>query len=165
MNKNLIILVIALITIAIIILFGYSNEPTSNEKGLTFETIKEGDTLTANLMVNNLEDVYAGDISIEYDSKKLEFLDVNKGSFLEQDNKEVMLLEQIMNTDIPGEINNIVISRVGPVEGATGSGELLKIRFKVLDSGRTNIGFNEVTIIDSNSNSIDSSFNSKTISI
>lgn len=91
-------------------------------------------TFTMTVNVNEVENLYAWQVVIKYDSKNLELIEASPGGFL-----GVVLPEEINDDNVhmgiflgPAVTNNLIMmggTLIGGVPGKSGSGELAKITF------------------------------------
>ncbi len=103
------------------------------------ETIDLNETVTTNLVIDNITEITAEDIKIQYDNQKLEFL-----GFEEVDGmKLVKSIEETVN----GELRVIVASK-GEVNVINTKEVLLKLRFKGIQSGEALVDITKGRVTD-----------------
>lgn len=125
----------------------YSNEAsaTAEPSGIILdiepekETIKLNETVTADLVIDNINEIAAEDISINYDNQKLEFL-----GFEEID--EIKLVKAIEYTD-SGNLRVILASK-GEANIVHSKKILLKLKFKGIETGEAVVDITKGRVTD-----------------
>jgi parallel beta-helix repeat protein len=114
--------------------------------GILPETVQvlPQDIFTVNITVNDVTDVYGIGFDLRFNPNVVEVIKVEKGEFLVQDDKHIMLLSSIDNDT--GEVV-IGISCMGQVStGMTGSGVIAKVTMKALRCGDARIQINNCSV-------------------
>ena len=101
------------------------------------------------VVIDPTQEIYAVQFLVSYDSQILEAVSLEKGC-LSKDGSITYVKSQILTGVI-----EYAETRMGNIEGVSCSDEILKINFKALKSGKSNIKFSSLKISDSNLNSLD----------
>lgn len=147
---------IILFTLLIIFLFSYSfslskNFPTTKII-IQNLNINMNSSFKLGVEIKNVTDLYGIGFDIKFDKKFLDIIDIYEGEFLKSDNKETLFLKKI---DKENAFAQIGLSRVGKINGVSGSGIIIYIEFRALNIGSTKISLENITLKDSNLNKID----------
>ena len=118
-----------------------------------------GDAFTYSVEIKNVMDLAAWQMDIAYNPAVLEFVAVREGDFLASDGVNAAFQSGTLSA---GKITGIWQARIGrtvdatgenvltdPVEGVTGSGELLSIEFRVRQFAEDALGLHNVHLSDS----------------
>jgi len=107
-------------------------------------TVELNELFTVNIFVEDVEDLFAAQIQIAYNSGKLKVMDVvgrdAETDFLRKNRGEVILFSEL-DVDLGLIIIDIGIWSGDPA-GVSGTGAMLDIHFKALNSGSTHLRFN-----------------------
>ena len=116
--------------------------------------VETDEIFTVTILAENVEDLFAAQIQIEYNSGKLEVMDVvgrdAETDFLRKNGGDVILFSEI-DSDLSLIIIDIGIWSGDPA-GVSGTGALIDIHFKALNSGSTHLRFNRDSQMRSPSN-------------
>ena len=104
-----------------------------------------GTTVTYNIAINDIADLYAYQFSINYDARYLRALNVTEGAFLGTAGSTV---SGVLGMDT-GLIDFVYGSLLGPTPGASGSGLLASITFEAIGAGTSALSFADVIFLDS----------------
>ena len=91
-----------------------------------------GDEITVKIQVENVNELAGYQFKVMYEPTQLEILETSEGKFLSGPNKEYQTFSMPVDKSNPGEVNGILSVRFGS-PGATGSGTLITLKFKVID--------------------------------
>jgi len=104
-----------------------------------------GSTVTYNIAIDDIADLYSYQFSINYDARYLRALNVTEGAFLGTAGSTV---SGILGMDT-GLIDFVYGSLLGPTPGASGSGLLASITFEAIGAGTSALSFADVIFLDS----------------
>ena len=104
-----------------------------------------GSTVTYNIAIDDIADLYAYQFSINYDARYLRALNVTEGAFLGTAGSTV---SGVLGME-PGFIDFVYGSLLGPIPGASGSGLLASITFEAIGAGTSALSFADVIFLDS----------------
>lgn len=104
-----------------------------------------GSTVTYNIAIDDIADLYAYQFSINYDARYLRALNVTEGAFLGTAGSTV---SGVLGMDT-GLIDFVYGSLLGPTPGASGSGLLASITFEAIGAGTSALSFADVIFLDS----------------
>jgi len=104
-----------------------------------------GSTVTYNIAIDDIADLYAYQFSINYDARYLRALNVTEGAFLGTAGSTV---SGVIGMDT-GLIDFVYGSLLGPTPGASGSGLLASITFEAIGAGTSALSFADVIFLDS----------------
>jgi hypothetical protein len=104
-----------------------------------------GSTVTYNIAIDDIADLYAYQLSINYDARYLRALNVTEGAFLGTAGSTV---SGVLGMDT-GLIDFVYGSLLGPTPGASGSGLLASITFEAIGAGTSALSFADVIFLDS----------------
>lgn len=119
------------------------------------------DSVVLVMSASRVTDLYGYGVDLSFDPSILEFDGFEPGPFLQRGDADVA--SQVAENPE----GNLVIgqSRLGDVEGASGSGQLLFLRFTILDSGSTRMRFSDGSGFDSDGDDVDLGFFGGTLTI
>lgn len=109
-----------------------------------------GSTVTYNIAIDDIADLYAYQFSINYDARYLRALNVTEGTFLGTAGSTV---SGVLGME-PGFIDFVYGSLLGPIPGASGSGLLASITFEAIAAGTSALSFADVIFLDRAGNDI-----------
>ena len=112
-----------------------------------------GQTLSVNITVANVHDLYVWQVGMTFNATILEAMDFVEGSFLAENGKTLWTPGTINNT--AGVINYHASVVAGNVAGVTGNGTLGTITFKVRDYGNSTLQLTEAILLNPELESID----------
>ncbi|RYE63049.1 MAG: hypothetical protein EOO79_11485, partial [Oxalobacteraceae bacterium] len=104
-----------------------------------------GSTVTYNIAIDDIADLYSYQFSINYDARYLRALNVTEGAFLGTAGSTV---SGVLGMDT-GLIDFVYGSLLGPTPGASGSGLLASITFEAIGAGTSALSFADVIFLDS----------------
>ena len=104
-----------------------------------------GSTVTYNIAIDDITDLYSYQFSINYDARYLRALNVTEGAFLGTAGSTV---SGVLGMDT-GLIDFVYGSLLGPTPGASGSGLLASITFEAIGAGTSALSFADVIFLDS----------------
>lgn len=104
-----------------------------------------GSTMTYNIAIDDIADLYSYQFSINYDARYLRALNVTEGAFLGTAGSTV---SGVLGMDT-GLIDFVYGSLLGPTPGASGSGLLASITFEAIGAGTSALSFADVIFLDS----------------
>jgi len=104
-----------------------------------------GSTVTYNIAIDDIADLYSYQFSINYDARYLRALNVTEGAFLGTAGSTV---SGVLGMDT-GLIDFVYGSLLGPIPGASGSGLLASITFEAIGAGTSALSFADVIFLDS----------------
>ena len=107
--------------------------------GYTFSQtpIHTGDTFTLNIRAENITDLAGWQFDIAFDPAALEAINVSEGDFLKTGGSTTLFQGGSID-NAAGKITGLNAARLN-VQGATGSGSLLQVRFKAKSGGETKL--------------------------
>ena len=160
MKTRTFIVILAALVLALPVLGGtiVSIEPAD-------QTVYYGETVNANIDIQNVTDLYAFDLDVYYNPALLSLVNVTEGAFLPTGGATDFFV--VDDTSTPGAIYDIVDLLLTAVSGVSGSGTLAALQFQVVNGyGQTPITLAPGSssagspLLDSNFNPIDATFNS-----
>lgn len=105
----------------------------------TSSTICAGEEIVVDVMVENINNLFGGGYTIDFDSSLLQFARIEEGGFLKSKNP----------TWLAYAVNNeglvVGLTSLGKVEGVSGTGVLTRITFKALKQGEAKLDFKDFT--------------------
>jgi hypothetical protein len=104
--------------------------------------VGEGDTVTLDISVSSITNLYSYQFDIEYDPSMLSFISLENGAFL-GDNFFCVPTAATL-----GVLDNIACTKLGDVGGVSGSGLLKKITFKATEPGISKITISDAKLIN-----------------
>lgn len=111
----------------------------------TQRTIRVGDEVMFVAEVENAVDLFGMGTTITFDSSKLEFVKIEEGWFIKQQNQTSFMSFY----DAPERKVVLGLTSLGKVLGVSGNGTLFRITFKALSSGQTELKFVDTTLCNS----------------
>jgi len=129
----------------------------------TNQFILKNETLTINITVNNVIDLYGVQLSIKYDEKLLKYLKIEQADLLKEDGRTTF--EFPPNNDIDGILKNYILSIIGNVNGVDSNGTVAIITFIANDTGIARVDIFNGQLINSNVEEINHLSNNATITI
>jgi hypothetical protein len=115
--------------------------------------VNVGQQFNVDIKVDDIVNLAAVQIDVNYDSNVLTYVDTVEGTFLKQGGASTLFLDTI-DTPQPGVIKGISIARIG--SGANGDGVIAIISFTAASQGNSDISFGNTIIADPDSNIISS---------
>lgn len=98
-----------------------------------------GDTVTFQIMAEEVEDLMLAEIYLEYEPALLEIISVSQGSFF-QNGQNSLFIHEINSEDGFIQINTALLDGDSP--SVSGTGDLAEIQVKLLQSGSATVSFN-----------------------
>ncbi len=95
--------------------------------------------------ISEVENLYGFGFTLKYDKEYLDLIDVVEGDFLKKDGVSTLFLKNIDKEK--GEVI-IGVSRTGRVDGVSGDGTLLIVKFKALKLGKVELEISDVSLKD-----------------
>jgi hypothetical protein len=105
----------------------------------------QGDTITLEVMVSDVTDLFGFQFDINYNNEVLEFQKAQQGTFLNNNGAENTFCVDYKTS--PGLVKNIVCTRFGSL-GLEGSGLLETLTFKAIATGESDITLANVKLAD-----------------
>jgi general secretion pathway protein D len=105
-----------------------------------------GGTVTVNLAVENVTDLFSAPLRFKFDPNVLRLDDVTRGSFLSGDGRDVLFTRNIQNDTGDVTLN---LRRNAGVGGLSGSGTLVTLTFQVVGKGVTTVTAPGLAFLDS----------------
>jgi general secretion pathway protein D len=93
-----------------------------------------GSTFALNVSLNNAQDVHSVPLTINYDPKVLELVNVSNGGFLGKDGQPVALVHR----EEAGTLQ-VTASRPPGATGVSGQGEIFTLTFMAKSTGQTTV--------------------------
>ena len=98
-----------------------------------------GETVTFQIMAEEVTDLMASEIHLEYNRSQLEIISVTQGSFFQDGQNSIFLYE--INTEAGAvQINTTLLDGDSPSVSSTG--DLAELQVKLLQAGSTTLSFN-----------------------
>lgn len=122
--------------------------------------IQVGDTLTLTAEISDAKELFAYGMDVNYDPEFLEFQNSLEAEMLSQDGNTTSFQSGLENDELGKLVvgNAIVEDLDVAVDGASGSGTLFTIDFKVLQDGETSVTFSETSFLSNTSEEVEASF-------
>ncbi len=142
--------------------------PSSASTGLAMSfrpsatEIPQNGTVTVNLQIDNVNDLFSAPMRIKYDNKVLKLVEVQRGAFLGNDGQQVTFSESKAEESGFAIVN---MNRVPGAGGISGSGTLLTLKFQAIGKGASPITFEELTLRDARLESIAVTAPSTTVTV
>ena len=107
--------------------------------GYTFSQIPihAGDTFTLDISAENVSDLAGWQFDVAFDPTALEAVDVSEGDFLKMDGSSTFFQDGTID-NVAGKIGGLSAARFS-TQGASGTGVLVKVRFKAKSAGETEL--------------------------
>lgn len=109
-------------------------------------SVAVGDEINIAVDISGIEDLYGFNLSIGYDPAKVGFLSVTEGTFLSNVNTTYFIPGV---DDGAGSVAFSGAALIGPIAGASGSGNLLNFVFKGTGPGLALFSLSDLLFIDS----------------
>ncbi len=106
-----------------------------------------GGQIEVTISINDIEDLFAYQFSLNFDTSKLLLNNVSAGSFLAGAGSTVFDGGTIDNSN--GSLSFLFESLLGPVAGVSGSGLLATLTFDVVGAGTSGLFFSDVLFLNS----------------
>ena len=119
----------------------------------TSTTISSGDTATVDVDISGVSDLYAYQFDVLFGAATVSATSETEGSFLLGGGTTFFVPGTFDN--VGGSITASADTLIGAISGVDGSGTLVVLEFTGLAPGTTSIDLANVTLLDSNFNSID----------
>lgn len=123
---------------------GLSNISGETVLGFDFSdlTIQAGEEIVIEVVIENVNNLFGGGYTVDFDRNLLQFTNIEEGGFLKS--KNPTWLAKAVNDD--GLV--VGLTSLGKVEGASGTGVLAKITFKALKQGEVKLSLKNVAFHD-----------------
>ena len=133
-----------------IILFSGSTPGNNSVYMSRNSSLSSGNTLSVDIKVNNVSNVYGAAFDVDFDSSKMTYDSYSAGSLLESGGNAVSYQAGLQS----GNSGKLIagISRQAGASGVSGSGILITLKFKV--TGNSAISFSNNSLKDSTNQSI-----------
>jgi hypothetical protein len=119
----------------------------------TTSTISSGDTATVDVDISGVSDLYAYQFDVLFGAATVSATSESEGSFLLGGGTTFFIPGGVDN--VGGSVTATANTLIGAISGVDGSGTLVVLDFTGLAPGTTSINLANVTLLDSNFNSID----------
>src|SRR3990167_8080700 len=125
-----------------------------------------GDEVQVNLTIYDVTNLSGIQINVSFDSSRLSYKNTTEGEFLsENDSVSTYFNESEIDTATAGQLNNIIISRLGEEDGATGNGTLASIYFNATGSGMAFVRITSALLSNNTGGAISSTIQNTTVNI
>jgi general secretion pathway protein D len=124
--------------------------------------IEVGQELTVDVMATDLDSVFEAPLSIIYNPKLVEFIKADEGDFMKVDGKPTSF--NVTSNDKVGFID-VFITRLGKVQGVSGSGKLFSLTFKGKAPGISPLVFKQNMLKDVNKQPVSADLKTGTLYI
>lgn len=94
------------------------------------------DLLTLNVVLGSIKDMVSARLDVEYDSEILDYVEFKKGTLLTQTEDNIML--SVTPSEQGGRLL-VIVDKASKQAGLTGGGELLKLMFNPVETGKTRV--------------------------
>jgi general secretion pathway protein D len=108
-------------------------------------------TVTVNLVIENVQELFAAPMRIAFDSKILRLTEASRGAFLSSEGAQVTFSETKI-ADVGGVI--VSMNRLPGSGGISGQGTLLTLKFQAVGRGVAMLSFEELILRDGKLNSL-----------
>ena len=99
----------------------------------------QNDTVTFQIIAEEVTNLMMSEIHLEFDPSKLEIISISQGSFFQNGQNSIFLYD-INSASGTVQINTTLLD--GDTPSVSGTGDLVEIQVKLLESGSTQINFN-----------------------
>ncbi len=158
MKRNTLLIILLLAVVGAVAVNTNDTAATGTNAGFEANdiTVQTGQTFYLTMVVNDVDDLYAWQCDIEYDSDYLELINVVEGPFLSSDGAQTYYVAPAMVSE---ETQWAASTRLAQDEGVTGSGDVVTLFFQALDetSGRS-VRLRNVQLLDRNARDIDKDY-------
>jgi ABC-type Fe3+-hydroxamate transport system substrate-binding protein len=147
MKKKWLILSILIFLLAVISLTVNAQDPNLELTPAT-QTVNQGSQVTINVEVEDVANLQGANITLNFDALNLQYAACADGGFIPN---ATILVQSVDNTN-----GSVTISGAGLGEGsyASGSGTIMTVTFDTMDTGTTDITFENTTLRDNNDDDI-----------
>ena len=118
-------------------------------------TFAVGERVSVVIEIKNGADVAHAPFYVDFNPKVLRFESGEEGSFLGRDGKQPVFVSAATSD---GASVAVGLSRLGRVQGITGSGDLCVLHFTAVNPGDAALGFSKAVVKNSRDQEIPSSF-------
>ena len=115
-------------------------------------TVNIGNIFTLPVSVSNVSDLYAFQFDVSFNPAVLELLGISEGAFLPTAGATFFTPGAIDN--LAGTATFTADSLLGPVAGASGSGDLASFQFRAIGFAASDLTLSNVVLLDSSLNDI-----------
>ena len=130
----------------------YTVANTGVEYTITPATIHRGETFTLDIDARNVSNLMGWQFDVVFDSNILEAVDVSEGDFLKTGAATFFQGGSIDNSS--GQITGLTAARLS-TQGVSGTGTLLKVRFKAKVSGESDVTLRNLQFVSLGGDTID----------
>ena len=100
------------------------------------QKVKKGDTLWLNFMIEDVDGLFRGPLTIQYDPTILRYVEANEGSFLSKNGETTVFT----HTERSGKgLIAVELGQTSEGQGISGSGELFNMKFIAIAVGETEV--------------------------
>jgi general secretion pathway protein D len=110
-----------------------------------------GQTFTLDLVVSGAQNLFSAPVQLQYDTNRLQLVDVSNAGFLAQGEQPVALARR---DDPATGTMQVTANRPPNSGGASGSGPILTLTFKAKGSGQAGVSVTRAGLRDANSQPI-----------
>lgn len=118
------------------------------------KNVNVGNTFDVDINVKEVEDLYAYELKLGYDTDILDVDNIASSTFLNEPTNEIKKM-----IDEENGFLWYAETSINPAEPKSGSGTLATVTFKVKDSGTSSLDLYETQLVDSNAEVIEHSVN------
>jgi hypothetical protein len=111
-------------------------------------TVNSGQSFSLDVTISGVSDLADYEFDIGYQPTILKVLSVQEGPFLATAGPTLYIPGTISNSS--GQVSSIADGIQGSGKGASGSGTLVKVNFKAIGQGMSNVTLFDVTLLDHN---------------
>jgi hypothetical protein len=115
-------------------------------------TVAIGNVLNIPVSISGVSDLYAFQFDLSFDPAVLELLGISEGAFLPT--AGVTFFSPGVIDNLAGVASFTADSLVGPVQGASGTGDLASFEFRAIRFGSSDLTLSNVILLDSSLNDI-----------
>jgi hypothetical protein len=116
------------------------------------KSVNLGEEFVIEIEVADIVDLYGHQFDIHYNPGVLEYLSYSYGPFLSRNGQDPTF--PLSPKISPGLIHNCVNTRMGDVDGISGTGILVSVNFRVIAGGQSSILLDNMLLVDSSINTI-----------
>ena len=110
-----------------------------------------GARITLHVLADNVTDLFAAPLKINFDPKALHLIDLRRGALLANDGQDVIFSKNVLNDTGEASIN---LSRFPGSGGVSGSGVLLTLEFEAASAATTSVSISNIAARNPNNDPI-----------
>ena len=155
MKRNTLLIILLLAVVGAVAVNADDTAATGTNAGFEANdiTVQTGQTFYLTVVVNDVDDLYAGQCDLEYSTDYLELVDAVEGPFLSSDGAQTYYVAPAM---APEETQWAALTRLAQDEGVAGSGDVVTLFFRALaETSSTSVRLRNVQMLDRNARDID----------